>query len=50
MSWKLKPAAAHHPLDMLPYLPLKLLVESIRNSRHVNFANVERTSGEWEIG
>ena len=40
VSWKLKPAAAaHHILDMLPYLQLKLLVESIRDPRHVNFAN-----------
>jgi putative selenate reductase len=42
VSWKLKPefSAARYKLDMLPYLQLKLLVESIRNPRHVNFANV----------
>jgi putative selenate reductase len=42
VSWKLKPeiSAARYKLDMLPYLQLKLLVESIRDPRHVNFANV----------
>jgi ferredoxin len=41
VRWKLRPAAlAHHILDMRPYLQLKLLAESIRNARHVNFANV----------
>jgi putative selenate reductase len=42
VSWKLKPeiSAAHYKLDMLPYLQLKLLVESIRDPKHVNFANV----------
>ena len=42
VGWKLKPeiAATRYMLDMLPYLQLKLLVESIRDPRHVNFANV----------
>ena len=42
VGWKLKPeiAATRYKLDMRPYLQLKLLVESIRDPRHVNFANV----------
>ena len=42
VSWKLKPgiSATRYKLDMLPYLQLKLLAESIRDPRHVNFANV----------
>jgi putative selenate reductase len=42
VSWELKPeiAATRYTLDMLPYLQLKLLVESVRNPRLVNFANV----------
>jgi putative selenate reductase len=42
VSWKLKPetSATSYKLDMLPYLQLKLLVESIRDPRRVNFANV----------
>jgi len=42
LEWKLKPEVSEtrYELDMLPYLQLKLLVESIRNPRHVNFANV----------
>jgi putative selenate reductase len=42
VSWKLKPgiSATRYKLDMLPYLQLKLLVESIRDPRRVNFANV----------
>ena len=42
VSWKLKPeiSIASYNLDMLPYLQLKLLVESIRDPRRVNFANV----------
>ena len=40
VSCKLKPATGHHTLDMRPYLQLKLLVESIRDPRRVNFANV----------
>ena len=42
VSWKLKReiAATRCKLDMLPYRQLKLLVESIRDPRHVNFANV----------
>jgi putative selenate reductase len=41
ISWKLKPEISgnRYALDMLPYLQLKLLVESIRDPRHVNFAN-----------
>jgi putative selenate reductase len=42
VSWKLKPeiTATPYKLDMLPYLQLKLLVESLHNPRRVNFANV----------
>ena len=42
VGWKLKPevSATRYELDMLPYLQLKLLVESMRDPRHVNFANV----------
>ncbi len=42
VSWKLKPeiSATRYVLDMLPYLQLKLLAESIRDPRRVNFANV----------
>ena len=42
VSWKLKPevSAKRYKLDMRPYLQLKLLVESIRDPRRVNFANV----------
>ena len=42
VSWKLKPEVAEtrYVLDMRPYLQLKQLVESIRDLRHVNFANV----------
>jgi putative selenate reductase len=40
-NWKLEPASwARYVLDMRPYLQLKLLVESMRDPRHVNFANV----------
>jgi putative selenate reductase len=40
-NWKLEPASpARYVLDLRPYLQLKLLVESIRDPRHVNFANV----------
>jgi putative selenate reductase len=41
MAWKLKPEIAEncYELNMLPYLQLKLLVESIRDSRRVNFVN-----------
>jgi len=38
LSWKLLGQA--HTLDMLPYLKLKLLLESIADPRHVHFANV----------
>jgi putative selenate reductase len=43
VSWKLKPeiSTTRYQLDMLPYLQLKLLVESIRDPRRVNFANVK---------
>ncbi|MGD0224444.1 MAG: 4Fe-4S dicluster domain-containing protein [Terriglobia bacterium] len=42
VDWKLKPeiAATRYELDMRPYLHLKLLAESVRNTGHVNFANV----------
>jgi len=42
ISWKLKPeiSAARYKLDMLPYLQLKLLRESVCDPRRVNFANV----------
>jgi ferredoxin len=42
VSWNLKPQASsdRYTIDMRPYLQLKLLVESVRNPRHVNFANV----------
>ncbi len=42
LTWKLKSRVDTGPykLDMLPYLQLKLLVESIRDPRRVNFANV----------
>jgi putative selenate reductase len=51
VRWKLKSAPlAHHILDMRPYLQLKLLVESVRDPRHVNFANVGGLSGDREIG
>jgi putative selenate reductase len=42
LDWKLKPeiAGTAYELDMRPYLQLKLLAESIRDPRRVNFANV----------
>jgi putative selenate reductase len=42
VGWKLKLeiSTARYTLNMLPYLQLKLLVESIRDTRRVNFANV----------
>lgn len=42
VAWKPMPGAAEPPhcFDMLPYLKLKLLFESIRDPRRVNFANV----------
>jgi hypothetical protein len=42
VSWKLEPgvSAPRYQLDMLPYLQLKMLVESVRDPRRVNFANV----------
>jgi ferredoxin len=45
VSWKLKPgiSATRYKLDMLPYLQLKLLMESVCDSRRVNFANVRGT-------
>jgi hypothetical protein len=36
LSWQ----TAAGTLDMLPYLKLKLLMESIGDPRHVHFANV----------
>jgi putative selenate reductase len=51
VSWKLKPALpSRYVLDMRPYLQLKLLAESMRDPRHVNFANVGRLSGDPVIG
>ena len=52
VEWKLKPeiAGTRYELDMLPYLQLKLLVESIRNPQHVNFANVGGISDDRVIG
>jgi putative selenate reductase len=41
LSWYPKPGAAPSGmLDMLPYLKLKLLAESVGDPRHVHFANV----------
>jgi hypothetical protein len=41
LSWKPKPGAAPSGvIDMLPYLKLKLLAESVGDPRHVHFANV----------
>ena len=41
LSWKPKPGAApSRTLDMLPYLKLKLLLESVGDPRRVHFANV----------
>ncbi len=42
-GWKPKDEAGITPrvLNILPYLKLKILAESMRDSRHVNFANVE---------
>ena len=52
VSWKLKPeiSATRYKLDMRPYLQLKLLVESMRDPRRVNFANVAGLSGDRAIG
>jgi putative selenate reductase len=42
VAWKVKPeiTATPYKFDMLPYLQLKLLVESVCNGRCVNFVNV----------
>ncbi len=42
VSWNLKSWGSVQPykLDMLPYLQLKLLVESVRDPRRINFANI----------
>jgi putative selenate reductase len=41
LSWKPKPGAVPSVvIDMLPYLKLKLLAESVGDPRHVHFANV----------
>jgi hypothetical protein len=41
LSWKPKPGAVPPGvIDMLPYLKLKLLAESVGDPRHVHFANV----------
>jgi hypothetical protein len=50
-AWKPAPGATKPPrfFDMLPYLKLKLLFESIGDPRRVHFANVslsEVTDGE----
>jgi putative selenate reductase len=53
LSWKPKPGAAPSGIiDMLPYLKLKLLAESVGDPRRVHFANVaglqEDISGHQE--
>jgi putative selenate reductase len=52
LDWKLKPgtSASRYTLNMLPYLQLKALVESLRDPKHVNFANAEGLSGDSKIG
>jgi putative selenate reductase len=52
VDWKLKPedSKTGYMLNMRPYLQLKLLVESIRDPRRVNFANVVGLSGDPAIG
>jgi putative selenate reductase len=41
VNWKLKPESpSRYVLDMRSYLQLKLLAESMRDPRYVNFANV----------
>ena len=52
LRWKLNPeiAATRYKFDMRPYLQLKLLVESMRDPRRVNFANVAGLSGDRAIG
>jgi putative selenate reductase len=41
LAWQPKPGApSRQRLDVLPYLKLKLLIESIADPRHVHFANV----------
>jgi len=51
VSWKLKPGSPpRYVLDMRPYFQLKLLAESMRDPRYVNFANVGGLSGDREIG
>ena len=47
LGWKPRGGAALAPrvLDMLPYLKLKLLAESVGDPRHVHFANVAGLSG-----
>jgi len=48
LAWRPTDSLAPPPpaLDMLPYFKLKLLMESIGDPRHVNFANVAGLSGE----
>jgi hypothetical protein len=42
LGWKPRGGASLAPriIDMLPYLKLKLLAESVGDTRHVHFANV----------
>jgi putative selenate reductase len=42
LSWKPKPGAPTNvrTVDMLPFLQLKLMLESVSDPRHVHFANV----------
>jgi hypothetical protein len=41
LGWEAKGGAAPRGVvDMLPYLKLKLLAESVGDPRHVHFANV----------
>jgi hypothetical protein len=41
LSWRPKNGTAGTPrtLDLLPYLKLKLLLESVSDARHASFAN-----------
>ena len=52
LSWKFKTTQARVPvpLDLLPYLQLKLLLESITNPRRVHFANVAALSEDTIAG
>ncbi|MGO9254789.1 MAG: 4Fe-4S dicluster domain-containing protein [Bryobacteraceae bacterium] len=52
LNWRLKGRAAEtgSVLDLLPYLKLKLLAESIGDPRHVHFANVAGLGGPRPCG